>query len=77
MSVWTANDRTVDPPDSARLDGAVNVVAQGVCPGVAISHSGLPTDPLVVGLVLDGIGPGPIEAPTSADCTRLRAAGAA
>lgn len=77
MSVWTNDDRTVDPPDSARLDGAVNVVAQGVCPGVVISHGGLPTNPLVVGLVLDGIGPGPIEAPTAADCTRLRAAGTA
>jgi triacylglycerol lipase len=72
MSIWTTDDQTVNPPDSARLAGAVNVVAQDICPGVVISHGGLPTDPLVTGLVLSAITAAPIPTPTRADCTSLR-----
>ena len=49
---WTTDDQVVQPPDSARLAGAVNVPLQSVCPGVSIQHGQLPTDPLVVGIVL-------------------------
>ena len=52
LSLWSIDDQTVQPPDSARLPGAVNVPLQSVCPGVDIQHSQLPTAPLVVGLVL-------------------------
>ena len=72
MSIWTIDDKTVDPPDSARLAGATNVVAQDICPDAVISHSGLPTDPLVTGLVLSAITAAPIRTPTAADCTTLR-----
>lgn len=70
LSVWTENDQTVQPPDSARLDGAVNVPIQSLCPGVTVAHSQLPTDPLVTALVLRAIGSGPIDVP--ADCAALR-----
>jgi len=76
MSIWTTDDQTVDPPDSARLAGAVNVVAQGVCPDATISHGQLPTDPLITGIVLRAIGAGPLTAPTAADCATLRDSGA-
>lgn len=69
LSVWTENDETVKPPDSARLDGAVNLSLQSLCPGVTVAHSQLPTDPLVQSLVLRAIGPGPIDVPT--DCAAL------
>lgn len=75
MSIWTVDDRTVQPPDSARLPGAVNVAAQDICPHEVVSHGGLPTDPLVTGLVLTAIGSGPLTAPSPADCARLRARG--
>lgn len=67
LSLWTENDETVQPPDSARLDGATNVSMQSVCPGATISHSGLPTDPQVTALVLRAIGTDPITPPSSCE----------
>ena len=52
VTMWTDQDQVVTPPDSARLDGAVEVVAQDVCPGAQIDHGQLPTAPLMQGLVL-------------------------
>lgn len=72
LSLWTSQDETVTPPESARLDGAVDVVLQDVCPGASISHGGLPTAPLVQGLVLRALGPGDIAAPKPADCASLQ-----
>ncbi len=63
LSIWTENDETVKPPESARLDGAINVAMQNICPGVRISHGALPTDPLVTALVLQGVGTAPLAAP--------------
>lgn len=60
LSVWTEQDQTVVPPDSARLDGAVDVDIQQACPGREVAHGDLPTDDYVTGLVLDAIGTAPI-----------------
>jgi triacylglycerol lipase len=76
LSVWTTDDQTVTPPESALLPGAVNVAVQSVCPGVQVQHGQLPTDPVVTGLVLRAIGTAPIGTPDRADCAALRAAGA-
>jgi triacylglycerol lipase len=75
LSLWTTDDQTVRPPDSARLAGAVNVPLQSVCPGVMIQHSQLPTSPLVIGIVLRALGSGPLTAPGPADCAALQALG--
>jgi triacylglycerol lipase len=75
MSIWTTTDETVTPPDSARLDGAVNVSLQGICPGSRTAHGGLPTDPAVTGIVLRAVGVSPLRAPARSDCAALRAAG--
>jgi triacylglycerol lipase len=75
LSIWTEDDETVTPPDSARLAGAVNVSLQRSCPGVRVGHGQLPTDPLVVGLVLRGLGTGPLSEPRPDDCAALRAEG--
>lgn len=66
LSIWTERDETVTPPESARLDGAVNVALQQVCPGNQAAHGDLPTDPAVTELVLQALGTRPLEAPT--DC---------
>jgi hypothetical protein len=44
------------------------VPIQAICPGERISHDQLPTNPVVTEIVLQAIGPGPLRAPTSADC---------
>jgi triacylglycerol lipase len=61
LSIWTENDRTVVPPDSARLDGAVNVVMQTACPGVHIEHGELPTNPDVTRIVLRALQTAPLS----------------
>jgi hypothetical protein len=68
VSLWTAGDRVVTPPGSARLAGAINVPLQSVCPGARISHDQLPTSPVVTAIVLQAIGPGPVRRPSAADC---------
>jgi triacylglycerol lipase len=61
LSVWTENDETVTPPDSARLDGATNVDIQQECPGRVVSHGELPSDDYVTNLVLAAIGTDPMQ----------------
>jgi triacylglycerol esterase/lipase EstA (alpha/beta hydrolase family) len=74
VSLWTADDEVVTPPSSGRLDGAVDVQLQQVCPGVRITHGELPTDPLVQGIVTRALGVEPLTAPPApAQCSSLRA----
>ncbi len=75
LSVWTNEDETVTPPDTARLAGAVNVPVQSVCPGARLGHSDLPTDPVVTGLVLRALSADPVTASGVGECAALRAAG--
>jgi triacylglycerol lipase len=63
LSVWTADDQTVTPPEAAHLPGAVNVELQSVCPTARPGHGGLPTDPTVTRLVLEALGPAPLASP--------------
>ncbi len=71
VSVWTEDDTTVTPPDSARLDGALNLTVQSVCADSTVGHGQLPTDPLVQGIVLAELASGqPVEL-GPADCARL------
>jgi triacylglycerol lipase len=75
LSLWTTDDTTVTPPDSARLAGAVNVPVQSVCPGEQVSHSQLPTSRAVTAMVLGAIAPGPMRRPGPADCAGQAGAG--
>jgi triacylglycerol lipase len=70
LSLWTTDDTTVTPPDSARLAGALNLPVQSLCPAARISHSQLPVSPVVTAIVLQAIGTGPLRPPTTADCAR-------
>lgn len=73
LSLWTTQDQTVVPPDSASLPGALDVPLQSVCADEQVAHGGLPTDGLVTGIVLRALGTAPLVAPTAADCSALRA----
>ena len=75
LSLWTQDDQTVTPPDSARLTGAVNVALQTICPSLTVSHSGLPQNPLVTGIVLAALDGPALTAPRSGQCSSLTAAG--
>ncbi|MDQ4037645.1 MAG: alpha/beta fold hydrolase [Actinomycetota bacterium] len=71
VSIWTTLDQTVIPPDSARLDGALAIPVQSVCADSRVSHGQLPSDPLVVRIVAEELGPDPPVQLSTADCDRL------
>jgi triacylglycerol lipase len=56
VSVWSTADRTVVPPDSARLAGALDFTVQSVCPAARTSHGDLPGDPVVVAALATTLG---------------------
>ncbi len=72
VSVWTTADETVTPPESARLEGAVDLPVQSVCADSRVRHGQLPADPVVQGIVLSQLAAGPPVELGSADCARLR-----
>jgi triacylglycerol lipase len=71
VSIWTTQDQTVTPPDSARLEGAVNLTVQSVCAGARVGHGDLPTDPLVQAMVLAELAPGEPAQLGPEDCAQL------
>jgi triacylglycerol lipase len=74
-SVWTTQDQVVTPPESARLDGAVNVPVQDVCADARLDHGDLATDPLALGLVMRALQGRLDEVPGPQDCDELRELG--
>ncbi len=72
VSLWTDQDQVVTPPDTARLAGAVEVVAQDVCPDAVIDHGQLPTAPLMQGLVLRALAVPLMAEPAPTDCRVLQ-----
>ncbi|RBY77122.1 lipase [Geodermatophilus sp. TF02-6] len=72
ISIWTTQDQTVTPPESARLAGALDLPVQSVCADALVTHAELPGDPLVQAMVLAELGAGPPVELGPADCARLR-----
>lgn len=68
MSLWTDSDTVVTPPESARLEGAVEVVVQEVCPGKELNHGELPHDPTVQLIVLQALSDEPVRRPGTEVC---------
>ncbi|MCW2792611.1 MAG: lipase class 2 [Nocardioides sp.] len=52
VSLWTTDDKTVVPPDSGELDGAVSFSLQSVCPGQSAAHGDVPRIPSVVAITV-------------------------
>lgn len=68
ISVWSDADEVVVPPDSALLDGALNLTVQSVCSGARTSHEDLPSDPVVLALLGTALGASAPAAPTDVSC---------
>ncbi len=71
ISIWTAQDQTVTPPESARLEGALELPVQSVCADARVAHGDLPRDPLVQAMVLEQLGVAVPAALSPDDCARL------
>ena len=71
VSVWSAQDGVVTPPESARLDGALNLTVQDVCADAQVGHGQLPAHPVVQSIVLEVLSAGEPELVGTADCARL------
>ncbi len=71
VSIWTTQDETVTPPDSARLEGALNLPVQSVCADAQVGHGDLPRDPLVQQMVVAELAPGGPPNLGPGDCARL------
>lgn len=67
-SVWSTEDQVATPPDTARLDGALELTVQSVCPDRRTSHLGLPSDPVVIALLDSALGTADPAPPTQVDC---------
>ena len=63
VALWTEDDKTVVPPDSGSLDGALNISLQSVCPGVHAGHADVPRNLVVVSIVEEALGQPAPEAP--------------
>ena len=68
VSFWTTDDRISTPPQTASLDGALDVAVQTVCPGRSVTHGQLPEDPAVVAMVLAELGRTPPVVPPASVC---------
>lgn len=71
ISLWTSHDEVVIPPESAVLEGALNIEIQSVCPASAVTHSDLPSDRLVAAMVAAELQASEPVALTARDCARL------
>jgi triacylglycerol lipase len=65
LALWTTQDDVVTPPESARLDGAVNVALQELCPGLQVTHAQLPTVAAVTRLVAQAVSSRPVAEPAA------------
>ncbi len=67
-ALWTTGDRTVVPPDSGALEGALDFSVQSVCPDLVVSHGDLPRDPVVIAMAVGELGSSAPRVPSSEVC---------
>lgn len=70
VSMWSENDRTVVPPESASIEGALDFSIQSVCPDEDIAHRDLPRNPTVIAMTIEALGPQLPVLPTATTCQR-------
>lgn len=68
ITVSSTADDVVTPAETARLDGAINIVTQEFCPDQPTSHGGLPADPVTLETLMTALGPTDPRIPVSVIC---------
>jgi triacylglycerol lipase len=68
ISMWSQSDAVSTPPDTARLDGALDIPVQSVCPDRSVSHGELPGDPVVLAALRTVLGATSPRAPVDVAC---------
>jgi len=58
VALWTTDDKTVVPPDSGSLEGALAFSVQELCPGLSVAHADVPRTPAVMAMVTVLLGRG-------------------
>jgi triacylglycerol lipase len=53
--IYSQTDELVEPSSTAPLNGGANIAIQSICPGRAVHHGGLLSDPVVWELTLDAL----------------------
>ena len=51
VALWTEDDKTVVPPDSGSLEGALGIDLQQTCPARRVGHPDVPRDAAVIAMV--------------------------
>lgn len=69
VALWTEDDKTVIPPDSGSLEGALEVPLQSVCPGLAVAHRDVPRTPVVIAIVEGVLGRNAPSEPSESVCS--------
>lgn len=67
ITMWSESDRTVTPPDTAKLDGSVAFTIQSVCADARTGHQQLPESPVVLAALSTVLGKGPPAAPAASE----------
>ncbi|MGB3256512.1 MAG: hypothetical protein WBG89_05265 [Ornithinimicrobium sp.] len=72
ISIWSESDRTVTPPSTADLEGALAFSVQSVCPDDTSGHAQLPASPVILDALPAVLGRGAPTAPrpSDVDCDR-------
>ena len=56
VALWTEDDKTVVPPESGSLDGALDFAIQSVCPDLTVAHPDVPRTSAVIAMVESVLG---------------------
>lgn len=67
--LWTEDDRTVVPPESGDLEGALGYSVQSICGGLTVEHPDVPRTPAVIAMVESALGTGEPVVPDASVCT--------
>jgi triacylglycerol esterase/lipase EstA (alpha/beta hydrolase family) len=68
VAIWTADDKTVVPPDSGVLDGATTFSVQEVCADLVVAHADAPRSPSVMAMVASELGRDDPSVPDDSVC---------